>query len=169
VASVAGINTGVGEIQNFVHAVYVGSMTGQEVYDATMKLIAEKATVQVPPPEPIPRPFVATAEMKAQTERNKKAGIGLGSTLTECTQAWGQVLKVRGEANGPNGEIGYDFESQGYGMEADCFNGRVWRIIYTRSDGTPFTKELIKAFLVRTVPGADWTEIDDDGVTFLRT
>jgi hypothetical protein len=95
------------------------------------------------------------------------AGIGLGSTLSECTQAWGQVLKVRGVANGPNGEIGYDFQSQGYGMEADCFNGRVWRMIYTRLDGTPFTPGLIKAFLSRTVPGADWTEIDHDGVTYL--
>jgi hypothetical protein len=59
---------------------------------------------------------------------------------------------------------------QGYGMEADCFNsnkGGVWRIIYTRLGGTPFTKELIKAFLARTVLGAYWTEIDEDGVTFL--
>src|SRR6185437_8489819 len=60
----------------------------------------------------------------------------------------------------------YDFQSQGSGMEADCFNGRVWRIIYTRLDGTPFTNALIKAFLSRTVPGAEWTEIDYDGVTF---
>lgn len=96
-----------------------------------------------------------------------RAGIGLGSTLSECTQAWGQVLKVRGEENGPNGDIGYDFQSQGYGMEAHCFNGRVWLIVYTRLDGTPFTKELIKAFLVRTVPGANWTEIDYDGITYL--
>ena len=49
-ASAAGINTGIGEFQEFVHAFYVGSMTGQEVYDATMKLVAEKTTVQAPPP-----------------------------------------------------------------------------------------------------------------------
>jgi hypothetical protein len=69
--------------------------------------------------------------------------------------------------NGLNGDIEYDFQSQGYGMEAECFNGRVWLIVYTRLDGTPFTPELIKAFLVRTVPGANWTEIDYDGITFL--
>jgi hypothetical protein len=76
-------------------------------------------------------------------------------------------LKVRGAENGPNGEIGYDFQYQGYGIETDCFKGIVWRIIYTRLDGTPFTKELIKALLSRTVPGAKWTEIDYDGITFL--
>ncbi len=89
------------------------------------------------------------------------AGIGLGSTLSECKQSWGQVLKVRRASNGPNGDIGYDFQSQRYGMEADCFNGKLWRICYTRLDGTPFTNELIKAFLSRTVPGADceiWVE-----------
>ena len=109
----------------------------------------------------------AVAVVTTVTAFTAHAGIGLGSTLSECTQSWGHVLKVRGAENGTNGEIGYDFQSQGYGMEADCFNGRVWRIIYTRLDGTPFTNALIKAFLSRTVPGADWTEIDYDGVTFL--
>ena len=110
---------------------------------------------------------VAVSVVTTVTAFTAHAGIGLGSTLSQCTQAWGQVLKVRGAQNGPNGDIEYDFQSQGYGMEANCFNGRVWLIIYTRLDGTPFTKELIKAFLSRTVPGADWTEIDYDGVTFL--
>jgi hypothetical protein len=55
-ASATGINTGMGEFQEFVQSFYAGSMTGQEVYDATIKLIAEKATVQAPPPQPIGTP-----------------------------------------------------------------------------------------------------------------
>jgi hypothetical protein len=136
-------------------------LLAQQLYDATMQVIADKTTVQAPPPAPIPTPFVESAET------NRKAGIGLGSTLAQCTQSWGQVLKVREAENGPNGEIGYNFQSQGSGLEADCFKGKVWRIIYTRLDGTPFTPGHIKAFLVRTVPGANWTEIDYDGITFL--
>jgi hypothetical protein len=109
----------------------------------------------------------AVAVVTTVTAVTAHAGIGLGSTLSECTQSWGQSLHVNGASNGPNGDIGYDFQSQGYAIEADCFNGRVWRIIYTRLDGKPFTPELIKAFLSRTVPGANWTEIDYDGTTFL--
>jgi hypothetical protein len=62
-----------------------------------MQVIADKTTVQAPPLAPIPTPFVESAET------NRKAGIGLGSTLAQCTQSWGQVLKVREAENGPNG------------------------------------------------------------------
>jgi hypothetical protein len=88
------------------------------------------------------------------------AGIGLGSTLSECTNSWGQITKTYHEENGPDGDIGYVFVSQGYSIEADFFHGKVYKVHYTRLDGTPFTPDLIKAFIVRTVPDAGWTEID---------
>jgi hypothetical protein len=51
----------------FIKAYDGGTMTAQQVYDATMKAIADKTTVQAPPPEPIGTPFVETPAMKAQT------------------------------------------------------------------------------------------------------
>jgi hypothetical protein len=99
----------------------------------------------------------------AITSLSAQAGIGLGATLPECIQAFGQAPRVRGTLNDFHGDIGYDFHSQGYLIQADFFNGTAYHLAYVHDAGF-ISDELVKAFMSATSPGAIWTECDlNDG------
>jgi hypothetical protein len=99
----------------------------------------------------------------AITSLSAQAGIGLGATLSECMQAFGQTPRVRGTLNDSHGNVGYDFHSQGYLIQADFFNGTAYRLAYVRDAGF-ISDELVTAFMCDTSPGAIWSECDlNDG------
>jgi hypothetical protein len=67
--------------------------------------------------------FLILASALALSVITAHAGIGLGSTLSECTQSWGQVLKVRGQRMAPTAKS--DTISN--------FKGTVWKPIASKA------------------------------------